>query len=111
MIVASRFSMKNAPATSTARARENPSDPDRGAGAGGEVTRPPCQERSTHTGRTIVRPGSGPSRTWADQGMSVPGRPDARGNTMALSEGEQRRLDEIAAGLTIEDPTFAQRIT
>jgi hypothetical protein len=30
---------------------------------------------------------------------------------MALSEGEQRRLDEIAAGLTFEDPTFAQRIT
>ena len=30
---------------------------------------------------------------------------------MALSEGEQRRLDEIAAGLTLEDPTFAQRIT
>jgi hypothetical protein len=30
---------------------------------------------------------------------------------MALSEGEQRRLDEIAHGLTIEDPSFAQRIT
>ncbi|WP_395728191.1 DUF3040 domain-containing protein [Nakamurella sp.] len=30
---------------------------------------------------------------------------------MALSDGEQRRLDEIAAGLTLEDPTFAQRIT
>lgn len=30
---------------------------------------------------------------------------------MALSDGEQRRLDEIARGLAIEDPTFAQRIT
>lgn len=30
---------------------------------------------------------------------------------MALSEGEQRRLDEIARGLTFEDPSFAQRIT
>jgi hypothetical protein len=30
---------------------------------------------------------------------------------MALSDGEQRRLDEIAQGLTIEDPSFAQRIT
>ena len=30
---------------------------------------------------------------------------------MALSEGEQRRLDEIARRLAIEDPTFAQRIT
>lgn len=30
---------------------------------------------------------------------------------MALSDGDQRRLDEIARGLAIEDPTFAQRIT
>ena len=30
---------------------------------------------------------------------------------MALSEGEQRRLDEIARRLAIEDPSFAQRIT
>jgi hypothetical protein len=30
---------------------------------------------------------------------------------MALSEGDQRRLDEIARGLAIEDPSFAQRIT
>ncbi len=30
---------------------------------------------------------------------------------MALSDGEQRRLDEIARGLTLEDPSFAQRIT
>jgi len=30
---------------------------------------------------------------------------------MALSDGEQRRLDEIAQGLTIEDPSFAERIT
>ena len=30
---------------------------------------------------------------------------------MGLSEGEQRRLDEIARGLTLEDPSFAQRIT
>jgi len=30
---------------------------------------------------------------------------------MALSEGEQRRLDEIERGLAIEDPSFAQRIT
>ncbi len=30
---------------------------------------------------------------------------------MALSDGEQRRLDEIARGLAIEDPSFAQRIT
>jgi hypothetical protein len=30
---------------------------------------------------------------------------------MAQSDGEQRRLDEIAQGLTIEDPSFAQRIT
>jgi hypothetical protein len=34
-----------------------------------------------------------------------------RGGDMALSDGEQRRLDEIARGLTIEDPTFADRIT
>lgn len=30
---------------------------------------------------------------------------------MALSEGEQRRLDEIARRLAIDDPSFAQRIT
>lgn len=30
---------------------------------------------------------------------------------MALSDGEQRRLDEIARALALEDPTFAQRIT
>jgi hypothetical protein len=30
---------------------------------------------------------------------------------MALSDGEQRRLDEIAQGLTMQDPSFAQRIT
>jgi hypothetical protein len=30
---------------------------------------------------------------------------------MALSDGEQRRLDEIARGLALEDPTFAQRVT
>ncbi|HEY7815209.1 MAG TPA: DUF3040 domain-containing protein [Nakamurella sp.] len=30
---------------------------------------------------------------------------------MALSDGEQRRLDEIARGLAIEDPSFAQRVT
>ncbi len=30
---------------------------------------------------------------------------------MALSDGEQRRLDEIARRLAIEDPSFAQRIT
>jgi len=30
---------------------------------------------------------------------------------MALSEGEQRRLDEIARGLALEDPSFAQQIS
>src|SRR5689334_11101355 len=62
MIVASRFSMKNAPATRTARAREKPGDPGRDPAGGGDVTRTPCQERPAGTGRTMVAPGSGLSR-------------------------------------------------
>ena len=46
----------------------------------------------------------------ADHGcrLHAPAHPQAG---EGVFDDEQRRLDEIAAGLTLEDPTFAQRIT